>query len=213
MGAQAQAPTRETTLTLLLRQGQASASSLADTLGISVQAMRRHLRSLEDDELVEASPTPTGPGRPSNLWRLTQKGHQHFPDGSENFALGLLESMAATLSPEVMADLLRQQALEKATLYRKQLGNAPLEQRVRALVNLRLKEGYVSDMKPAPSGLGWCVSEFLCSVQRIAEEYPAICDQALQLIRHTFPDCLVERVHWRLESGHSCGFSIAPKQD
>ena len=213
MGAQAQAPTRETTLTLLLRQGETSAASLAETLGISVQAMRRHLRSLEDDELVEASPTPAGPGRPSNLWRLTSKGHQHFPDGSENFALGLLESMAATLSPEVMADLLRQQAIEKATLYRKQLGNAPLEERVRALVNLRFKEGYVSDMQPAPPGPGWCVSEFHCSVQRIAEEYPAVCDQELQLIRHTFPDCLVERVHWRLESGHSCGFSIAPKQD
>jgi DeoR family suf operon transcriptional repressor len=175
--------------------------------------MRRHLRSLEDDELVEASPTTAGPGRPSNLWRLTSKGHQHFPDGSENFALGLLESMAATLSPEVMADLLRQQALEKATLYRKHLGNASLEERVRALVNLRLKEGYVSDMQPAPTGAGWCISEFHCSVQRIAEEYPAVCDQELQLIRHTFPDCLVERVHWRLESGHSCGFSIAPKQD
>ena len=213
MGAQAQAPTRETTLTLLLRRGDTSASTLAEKLGISVQAMRRHLRSLEDDELVEASPTPAGPGRPSNLWRLTPKGHQHFPDGSENFALGLLQSMAATLSPEVMADLLRQQALEKATLYRKQLGNAPLEERVRALVNLRLKEGYVSDMQPAPNGSGWRVSEFHCSVQRIAEEYPAICDQELQLIRHTFPDCLVERVHWRLESGHSCGFSIAPKQD
>ena len=213
MGAQAQAPTRETTLTLLLRQGETSATSLAETLGISVQAMRRHLRSLEDDELVEASPTTAGPGRPSNLWRLTSKGHQHFPDGSENFALGLLESMAATLSPEVMADLLRHQALDKATLYRKQLGNAPLEERVRALVNLRLKEGYVSDMQPAPTGAGWCISEFHCSVQRIAEEYPAVCDQELQLIRHTFPDCLVERVHWRLESGHSCGFSIAPKQD
>ena len=151
MGAQAQAPTRETTLTLLLRQGETSATSLAETLGISVQAMRRHLRSLEDDELVEASPTSAGPGRPSNLWRLTSKGHKHFTDGSENFALGLLESMAATLSPEVMADLLRQQALEKATLYRKHLGNAPLEERVRALVNLRLKEGYVSDMQQALS--------------------------------------------------------------
>ena len=50
MGAQAQAPTRETTLTLLLRQGETSAAKLAETLGISVQAMRRHLRSLEDDE-------------------------------------------------------------------------------------------------------------------------------------------------------------------
>ncbi len=212
MGAQSQAPTRETTLTLLLKQGEMSAAQLAETLGISVQAMRRHLRSLEDDELVESSPTASGPGRPSNLWRLTTKGHQHFPDGSENFALGLLESMAATLSPEAMSDLLRQQAIEKANQYRLRLGNAPLEQRVRELVNLRLQEGYVSDIQPAPNGQGWCISEFHCSVQRIAEEYPAVCDQELQLIRHTFPDCSVERVHWRLEAGHSCGFRISPRQ-
>ena len=55
MTAEAQTPTREVTLTLLLRQGETSAANLAASLGISVQAMRRHLRSLEDDGLVEAS--------------------------------------------------------------------------------------------------------------------------------------------------------------
>ena len=47
---------------------------------------------------------------------------------------------------------------------------------------------------------GWCINEYHCSVQRIAEEHPAICDQELQVIRMTFRDCRVERVHWRLES-------------
>jgi DeoR family suf operon transcriptional repressor len=37
-----------------------------------------------------------------------------------------------------------------------------------------------------------------------------VCDQELQLIRSTFPDCQVERVHWRLEQGHSCGFRLSP---
>ena len=55
MGANTNAPTRETTLTLLLRQGETSASRLADELGISVQAMRRHLRSLEDEGLIEST--------------------------------------------------------------------------------------------------------------------------------------------------------------
>ncbi len=44
----------------------------------------------------------------------------------------------------------------------------------------------------------------------IAEEFPAVCDQELLLIRRTVPDCLVERVHWRLEGGHACGFRITP---
>jgi DeoR family suf operon transcriptional repressor len=210
MGAHAEAPTRETTLTLLLRQGELSAAHLAEQLGISVQAMRRHLRSLEDDGLVESKPVPVGPGRPSNLWCLTSRGRQHFPDGSEHFALGLLHSMAATLSPEAMASLLSKQALEKASRYRQRVGSGPLRERMATLADLRRQEGYVTELTRDPEGKGWLLSEFHCSVQRIAEEYPAVCDQELQLIRHTFPDCRVERVHWRLEKGHSCGFRITP---
>ena len=213
MGAPSQAPTREATLTLLLRQGEIGAAGLASQLGISVQAMRRHLRTLEEDGLVESTTVTAGPGRPSNLWRLTARGHQHFPDGSETFALGLLDSLAQSLPPEMLGALLNQQAHDKADQYREHLGDAPLEQRVRALVDLRSREGYVSDMAPAEDGRGWCISEFHCSVQRIAEEFPAICDQELQLIRLTFPDCQVERVHWRLESGHSCGFQIVPRSN
>ncbi|WP_415409388.1 iron-sulfur cluster biosynthesis transcriptional regulator SufR [Synechococcus sp. A10-1-5-9] len=210
MGAPSQAPTREATLTLLLRQGEIDAAGLASQLGISVQAMRRHLRTLEEEGLVESTAVTAGPGRPSNLWHLTARGHEHFPDGSETFALGLLDSLAQSLPPEMLGALLMQQAHEKADQYRRHLGDAPLEQRVRALVDLRSREGYVSDMAPAEDGCGWCISEFHCSVQRIAEAFPAICDQELQLIRLTFPDCRVERVHWRLESGHSCGFQISP---
>ena len=213
MGAHAQAPTRESTLTLLLRQGELSASHLARELGISVQAMRRHLRSLEDEGLVESTPTPAGPGRPSNRWRLTEQGHQHFPDGSENFALGLLHSMAANLPPEAMSSLLTKQALDKAGHYRHTLGTAPLQERVARLAELRRQEGYVTELQADPDGLGWCLSEFHCSVQRIAEEYPVVCDQELELIRQTFPDCKVERVHWRLKEGHSCGFRITPDHE
>ena len=210
MGAHAQAPTRESTLTLLLRQGQMSASLLAGQLGISVQAMRRHLRSLEDEGLVESTQVTTGPGRPSNQWRLTDLGHHQFPDGSENFALGLLHSMAATLPPEAMTSLLRQQATDKAGRYRQTLGTGSLRHRVERLAELRRQEGYVTELHQDTDGQSWCLSEFHCSVQRIAEEYPVVCDQELELIRQTFADCRVERVHWRLKEGHSCGFRITP---
>jgi DeoR family suf operon transcriptional repressor len=47
-------------------------------------------------------------------------------------------------------------------------------------------------------------------VIRIAQEFPLLCDQEIQLLRHTFADCQVERVHWRLQEGHPCGFRITP---
>jgi DeoR family suf operon transcriptional repressor len=219
--AEAAHPTREAVLSVLLREGEATAAQLADSLGVSVQAMRRHLRSLEDDGLVEACSSHEGPGRPSNRWHLTARGQGRFPDGSETFALGLLHTLTESLPADTLELVLRQQAEEKAADYRRLIGSGPLGQRIEQLVELRRKEGYVAECRrdddPAPGGdadgPAWVISEFHCSVMRIAEQYPVVCDQELRLIRHTFPDCAVERVHWRLEGGHSCGFRIAPVAD
>ncbi|MGB5136244.1 MAG: iron-sulfur cluster biosynthesis transcriptional regulator SufR [Prochlorococcaceae cyanobacterium] len=202
--------TREATLSLLLRRGRATASELASALGVSVQAMRRHLRSLEDDGLVQASPAGEGPGRPSNRWQLTAKAQDHFPDGSEQFALSLLESISGSLPAETLQGLLAQQALHKAQLYRARIGEGPLQQRLERLVDLRRQEGYVAECAPEQDGRAWLMRELHCSVMRIAEQFPCVCDQELSLIRHTFPDCAVERVQWRLEKGHSCGFRLCP---
>jgi DeoR family suf operon transcriptional repressor len=220
-GGSGHAPTREAALTILLREGEATAADLAHRLGVSVQVMRRHLRSLEEDGLVEACSTHDGPGRPSNRWHLTAQGHEHFPDGSEHFALGLLQSISSSLPPETLRNLLRDQARAKATLYRQCIGEGPLRERLERLVELRRQEGYVAELRAdaeLPSSAethqgGWILSEFHCSVMRIAEEFPMVCDQELQLIRHTFPDCQVERVHWRLEHDHFCGFRLTPGCD
>ena len=55
MSAPAQASTRDAVLNLLLQQGEMEAGELADQLGISVQAMRRHLRALETEGLIACS--------------------------------------------------------------------------------------------------------------------------------------------------------------
>jgi len=204
----ASAPTREAVLSLLLRQGEATAADLAAQLVVSVQVMRRHLRSLEDDGLVLASPSSEGPGRPSNHWGLTREGRSRFPDGSEHFALGLLDSLAASLPAQIVAELLGQQAEAQAEVYRQNIGSGSLAERIERLVDLRRRDGYVAEVQRDSEGPGWVMSEFHCSVMRIAEQFPQVCDQELQLIRQTFPDCQVDRVQWRLEGGHSCGFRL-----
>ena len=206
--AHSQPTTRKGILAILLRLGEATAHDMATRLEISVQATRRHLRGLEDDGLVEGSSSAEGPGRPSYRWQLTSKGHAQFADGSESFALTLLESLSKELPTEALQALLQHQAVQQAAQYRERLGDGPLEQRVARLVELRKAEGYVAECDPEADG--WVIREFHCSVMRIAEQFPCVCDQELQLIRHTFPDCQVERVHWRLEAGHSCGFRLTP---
>ena len=181
---------------------------MAGQLGVSVQVMRRHLRSLEREGLVESSCNSTGPGRPSNVWRLTNQGRKRFPDGSEAFARGLLHTVASCLGPDQLQDILGHHAADQARRYRTFLGNCSLEKRLERLVELRRREGYVADYEPCQEPQGWLLTAFHCSVARIAEQFPVICSQELQLYRSIFPDCHVERIHWIQEGDHCCGFRV-----
>ncbi len=210
MRSESQPSTRETTLSLLLKEGESCASNLAQVLGISVQAMRRHLRSLEEDGLVQATSRNKGPGRPSNVWELTKKGQNRFNEGSENFALDLLGSIETTLSEEAMTTLLSEQAADKASFYRTQIGPGSIQERTQRLVELRHREGHLAECQPALDNDACFINEYHCSIGKIAEKYPIVCEQELKMIRNTFPDCEVNRVDWRLECGHCCGFLIKP---
>ena len=202
--------TREAALTPLLRLGQATAPAMASQLEVSMQVMRRHLRSLERDGLVASCCHTTGPGRPSNLWRLTNRGRDRFPDGSGEFARGLLHTVASHLGPDQLQTLLDHQAAAQVRRYRVHLGDVPLEKRLQRLVELRCREGYVADYRPCNDQRGWLLIAFHCSVAGIAEQFPVICSQELKFYRSILPDCHVERVHWIQEGDHHCGFRVQP---
>ena len=176
-----------------------------------VQVMRRHLRSLERDELVEASPQSGGPGRPSNAGASPLQGRGRFPDGSEHFALGLLQSLSTALPPEQVKGLLSTQADLQAGATATNSAISPCLAGWKSWWNLRRREGYVADCRQDPDSSAWLLQEYHCSVSRVAEAFPLICDQELQVMRRTFPDCSVERVHWKLDGDHTCGFRLTPR--
>ena len=124
MSVEVQVNTREATLSLVFEQGELSASRLASTMGISVQAMRRHLRNLQDDGFVEPRSVALGPGRPSNLWYLTTQGQNRFNTGtgSEKFAIDLLGTIQENLSSQTLSTVLSKQAFDQALFYRKEIG-------------------------------------------------------------------------------------------
>ena len=97
---------------------------------------------------------------------------------------------------------------DRARYYRSQFGDQPLPQRMKQLVELRRREGYMAECEPGDDRRSWLLREFHCSVARIAEHFPMVCDQELHLYRSAFPDCRVERVHWMRNGDHYCGFRL-----
>lgn len=75
-----------------LRRTPHTVGALAELIGVSEVAVRRHLSVLERDDLVTAETVRReGPGRPCAEYHLTDRGRRLFPDQSAQFACELLE--------------------------------------------------------------------------------------------------------------------------
>ncbi|MGG6293452.1 iron-sulfur cluster biosynthesis transcriptional regulator SufR [Leptolyngbya sp. AN02str] len=209
--------TKQDILDYLLKQGHANAHDLAEHFGISPQAVRRHLKDLEEEGLIEHQALQEGMGRPNYLYQLTQKGRDRLPAQYDNFALSLLDTLAETVGKDKVRDILRVQWQRKALEYCQQVGSGSLQERVARLVELRQQEGYMAEWYPVePNGVnadasGFVITEYNCAISQIAESFPSVCGNELEMFQMALQDCKVERTHWLVNGEHRCGYLIQAK--
>jgi DeoR family suf operon transcriptional repressor len=212
-----QPSTKDDILQFLLREGQSTAQSIAETLGVSPQAIRRHLKDLETDHLIEHEAVQEGMGRPNHFYKLSRKGRDQFPSQYDQFAVSLLDTLMETVGSEQVGDILRQQWQRKAQDYRDILGNRPLLDRVKHLVALRQAEGYMAEWHSAESREltsnqpAYVITEYNCAISHVAESHPTVCGHELAMFAYALPDCFVERTHWLVRGEPVCGYLIRAK--
>ncbi|WP_035990852.1 iron-sulfur cluster biosynthesis transcriptional regulator SufR [Leptolyngbya sp. KIOST-1] len=207
--------TKDDILTYLLRQGEATAHAIADHLEVSTQAIRRHLKDLEAEALIEHRAVQEGMGRPNHLYQLSPKGRDRFPAKYDEFAISLLDTLADTLGQEEVGTVLRKQWERKALEYRNRVGTGTIAERVARLVQLRKDEGYMAEWHEVePNGeickTGPCyiITEYNCAISHIAESFPSVCGHELEMFQVALADCTVQRTHWLVKGEHRCGYLV-----
>ncbi|MEA5573983.1 iron-sulfur cluster biosynthesis transcriptional regulator SufR [Calothrix sp. UHCC 0171] len=212
-----QTSTKEDILEYLWKHGQASALELAETLEISPQAIRRHLKDLEAEELiVNSSSVQNGMGRPQLIYKLSQLGRDRLQprQGYGNFAVSLLDTLTETVGREQVGTILQKQWERKALEYRDRVGDGSLVQRLAVLVELRKAEGYMTECHPVEVGEGdlrerrFIIAEHNCAISNVAESFPSVCGHELEMFAAVLPDCTVERTHWMINGEHRCGYLV-----
>lgn len=200
-------------MTYLLKQGQATAQELADQFQVSAQAIRRHLKDLEAEALIEHRTVHEGMGRPNHLYQLSSKGRHRFPAQYDEFAISLLDTLAETVGQEQVGTILRKQWERKALEYRHHVGAGSLAERVAGLVRLRQAEGYMAewhlaDPPPLDHPPRYVITEYNCAISQIAQSFPSVCGHELEMFELALPDCQVTRTHWLVNGEHRCGYLI-----
>jgi DeoR family transcriptional regulator, suf operon transcriptional repressor len=213
-----QPSTKQDILNLLLKQGQSTAQTLAESLEISPQAIRRHLKDLQDEGLIEHEAVQVGMGRPNYRYKLSKAGRDQFPDRYDTFAVSLLDTLADTIDKTQFNDILRKQWERKALEYRERVGSGSLEERVARLVDLRKAEGYMAEyhlvedlIESEAQSLAqpsYIITEYNCAISHIAESFPSVCGHELEMFAIALEGCRVERTHWMVNGEHQCGYLV-----
>jgi DeoR family transcriptional regulator, suf operon transcriptional repressor len=221
MATTQQASTKQEILEYLLKHTQATALDLATVLEVSPQAIRRHLKDLEAEELVVYSNTmQAGMGRPQHVYQLSRQGRERInkiaSDRHGDFAVSLLDTLAETVSHDQFKTILQKQWERKAQEYRDRVGNGSLRERVANLVELRKAEGFMAEYHPVDSPSEsederFIFMEHNCAISNVAESFPSVCGHELEMFAAVLPDCQVERTHWLINGEHRCGYLVQPR--
>ena len=213
-----QSSTKEGILQHLLKQGQGTAHELAEVLGISPQAIRRHLKDLQEEGYIEyrvdreeKQGDRQATGRPQYLYQLSRKGRDRFGNSHAEFAVSLLNTLAETVGRDRVSFILQKQWQRKTMDYRDRLKSGSLRDRVAALVELRKAEGYMAEWYPVDSDISddrFMLTEHNCPISDVAESFPTVCGHELEMFATLLPDCHVKRTHWMIDGQHRCGYLI-----
>ncbi|MFM2430036.1 MAG: hypothetical protein RLZZ511_1249 [Cyanobacteriota bacterium] len=206
--------TKHDILTVLLKQGPATAQVLAEQLAITPQGIRRHLKDLEQEGLILRQVVPATLGRPNHLYELSATGRRQFPDRYDQFSIDLLDTLVQAVGKEQMTSILRQQWQQKGQEYREQVGKGDLYDRVQKLVALRQAEGYMAEchwVEPENLAAGLVLTEYNCAISEIAASYPSVCGNELEMFTIALSDCQVDRTHWLVGGEHRCGYLITAR--
>lgn len=217
-----QTSTKQDILQYLLKGDKGTALELAESLDISPQAIRRHLKDLEAEGLIQYRPVQAGMGRPQHIYELTSLGRDRFPNRYGDFAVSFLDTLAETVGREQVITILQKQWQRKAMEYRGVMGTGSLQERVARLMELRRDEGYMAEWYPVEAvddgtcdrdkGDRFVFMEHNCAISNVAETFPSVCGNELEMFATVLPDCSVERTHWIIDGEHRCGYLIARKK-
>jgi predicted ArsR family transcriptional regulator len=121
----------------LLRESERTVNELAGALGLTANAIRNHLASLERDGLVRRQGVRRGAYKPHTTYALTPDAEHLFPRPYEPLLRALLDAMADRLPPEAADETARAAGHRLAANYPPAPpGSGPRERAARAVAVL-----------------------------------------------------------------------------
>lgn len=185
-----------------VKKGQPiSAKELAAEFAVTANAVRRHLKELETEGLVQCAREVRGVGGPVLAYSLTETGEALFPRAYDETLSSVLELVRLQRGADGVVDLFRERWARVAGDAKDQLASLPLTERAQLLAELLTSHGYMAESESGP-GTEALIREHNCVLRSVAEKFPEVC-AAEERFLSEFLGAVVER-RKHIASGASC---------
>lgn len=168
-----EASTRQRVARLLLEEGPTTAARLAERLGLTPAAVRRHLDGmLADGTLAATEPRPApwrerGRGRPARTYALSDVGHARARHAYDDLAADALAFLAGLGAVEEFA-------AARAEDLRARYAPAVGDQGTVGLAGALSSDGYAATVHEVSTGAQLC--QHHCPVAGVATRFPQLCE-------------------------------------
>ncbi|WP_432548824.1 helix-turn-helix transcriptional regulator [Kineococcus sp. SYSU DK004] len=221
-GAEVEERTRTRVRTAVAELGPVTAARLAEVLGLTGAAVRRHLDAMTAAGVLEArEATPgrrRGRGRPAREYVVSSAGHDALPSGYDDLALAALDHLARTGGEAAVEDFARRFAEQRSRAVRERLAQHDggpdadgVARRVAALAAALAGQGYAASVRPVGEGTpaeGTQLCQGHCPVRRVAEAYPQLCEAEARVFEQVL-GTRVQRLATLAQGDHVCTTFVA----
>src|ERR1019366_5355914 len=132
-------------LVALRKEQPLTATELGTRFGLTPNALRRHLKTLQDAGLVRFESVARGVGGPGYEYSLTEQGEQLFPRAYASPLADALEIVRAEQGSEGVIQIFRRRWEAVAQEAAPALANLSFTERARALAAMLTANGYMAE--------------------------------------------------------------------
>lgn len=205
--------TRAGVLRHLKQAGSATAATLAGALDCSLNAVRHHLKELEQEGMVAHDRTHQGVGAPAHAYRLSPAGHALFPDCYAGTVAHLLDHLLATQGRDFAVASLQEYFGAIGSRICADVAALPVDQRGPEVARRLAQEGFMATWESNQHG--GTLTEHNCPHRVVAERFPEICAAEETFLAAAFGGSLTRES--RIADGcGACRYQItlpAPSED
>ena len=187
----------------LLRRNSHTVDELAQALGLTDNAVRAHLATLERDGIVQQRGVRRGSGKPSAVYELAPAAEQLFPKAYDQVLQQLLDVVGERLTPDEVETLLRAVGRRMALEWKVPSGD--LRVRLGGAIEVLNELGGMAELE-ADNDHSY-IRSYSCLFAAVVPGHPEVCRLAETLLTELVGESV--QAHCHIDGVPRCLFTVA----